>query len=80
MADLTASHSGQYDTVVADFGRTRLRAFFHFGVVLVIVLAAAWYVNLLDIATLANGLPAILTLARESFPPTSAMHRDGGSR
>jgi phosphonate transport system permease protein len=69
MADLTASHSGQYDTVLADYGRARLRTLVQFGVVLAVVLAAAWYVNLLDIATLALGLPAILTLASESFPP-----------
>ena len=36
---------------------------------LVIVLLAAWYVNVLNFEILANGLPAIGTLAGESFPP-----------
>jgi phosphonate transport system permease protein len=36
---------------------------------LAIVLLAAWYVNILNFELLANGLPAIGTLAGESFPP-----------
>jgi phosphonate transport system permease protein len=36
---------------------------------LAIILLAAWYVNVLNFELLANGLPAIGTLAGESFPP-----------
>lgn len=36
---------------------------------LAIILWAAWYVNLLNFEILANGLPALGTLAGESFPP-----------
>lgn len=37
-------------------------------VLLAIILLAAWYVNVLNFELLANGLPAIGTLASESFP------------
>lgn len=37
--------------------------------VLVVILVASWYVNLLDFGTLADGIPAIVTLMSESFPP-----------
>ncbi|MFW1452573.1 phosphonate ABC transporter, permease protein PhnE, partial [Vibrio parahaemolyticus] len=37
--------------------------------VLTLVLVACWSVGLLDIGTLADGVPAILTLAREAMPP-----------
>ena len=39
------------------------------GLVLAVVFFASWYVNLLDFRTLANGVPAIATLLRESLPP-----------
>jgi phosphonate transport system permease protein len=55
--------------VLADYGRAYKRALGQASVVLAVVLASAWYVDLLDFATLANGVPAILTLARESIPP-----------
>ncbi|PCD01320.1 phosphonate ABC transporter, permease protein PhnE [Halopseudomonas pelagia] len=38
-------------------------------VLLGIILTAAWYVGLLNAGTLAEGVPAIMTLAGESFPP-----------
>lgn len=34
-----------------------------------VILAAAWYVNLLDLGTIVGGIPAILTLGAESLPP-----------
>ncbi|MEP1702815.1 MAG: phosphonate ABC transporter, permease protein PhnE, partial [Marinobacter sp.] len=39
------------------------------GLVLAVVFFASWYVDLLDFRTLANGVPAIATLLRESLPP-----------
>jgi phosphonate transport system permease protein len=69
MTDIAASASRDHDTVLSDHRRARVRALGQAGIVLAVVLASAWYVNLLDLATLANGVPAILTLARESFPP-----------
>src|SRR5262245_36379328 len=69
MADAAISRSRDYGAVLADYGRARMRALVRAGAVLAVVLVSAWYVNLLDVVTLANGVPAILTLARESFPP-----------
>lgn len=39
---------------------------------LAVVLVASWYVNLLDFATLTEGIPAIVTLADEAVPPDFA--------
>jgi phosphonate transport system permease protein len=66
-ASFAASDAGR--AALAAYGRARRRGFIQAGVTLAVVLASAWYVNLLDFATLAKGAPAILTLARESFPP-----------
>ncbi len=44
--------------------------------VLAIILLASWYVNLLNFEKLAEGLPAIGTLAGESFPPDFTNIRD----
>ena len=43
---------------------------------LAIILLAAWYVDVLNFELLANGLPAIGTLASESFPPDFTHLRD----
>lgn len=37
--------------------------------VLFVIIIASWYVGLLNVNTLANGVPAISTLLGESFPP-----------
>jgi phosphonate transport system permease protein len=55
--------------VLAEYGRGRRRVLIEVIAVLAVVLVAAAYVNLLDIATLARGVPAILTIMGESFPP-----------
>lgn len=44
--------------------------------VLTIILLASWYVDLLNFEKLAQGLPAIGTLASESFPPDFTNVRD----
>jgi phosphonate transport system permease protein len=67
--DTAASHGVRHDAVVAEYGRGRRRLVIEAAAVLAVVLAAAAYVNLLDIATLARGVPAILAIMRESFPP-----------
>lgn len=54
------------------YGRTWIRQSAQVAAVLAIVLVASWYVGLLDFATLANGVPAILTLAGEAMPPNFA--------
>ena len=69
MTDLAVSESRGHGAVLSDYRRARARVLGQTSVVLGVVLASAWYVNLLDFATLAKGVPAILTLARESFPP-----------
>lgn len=55
--------------VLTDYGRGWKRKLAQAAAVLGVVLVASWYVNLLDFDTLAQGVPAILTLAGESFPP-----------
>jgi phosphonate transport system permease protein len=69
MTDATLCPGRRHDAVLAAYGQARRRGVFQAGIVLAVVVAAAWYVNLLDFATLAKGVPAIVTLARESFPP-----------
>lgn len=69
MTDVALPDGRDSSALLAAYGQARLHAVVHAGIVLAVVLASAWYVNLLDFATLANGVPAILTLARESFPP-----------
>src|SRR5262245_30902327 len=69
MADAVISRSCDHAAVLADYGRARWHALVRAGAVLAAVFVSAWYVNLLDFAALANGVPAIWTLARESFPP-----------
>lgn len=55
--------------VLTDYGRGWKRKLAQAAAVLGVVLVASWYVNLLDFDTLAQGVPAIMTLAGESFPP-----------
>ena len=58
-----------HEQVLASYGRGWKRKLAQIAVVLGIVLTASWYVELLDFETLARGVPAIMTLAGESFPP-----------
>lgn len=69
MTDVALADGRDSSALLAAYGQARLRAVVHASIVLAVVLASAWYVNLFGFATLANGVPAILTLARESFPP-----------
>ena len=69
MTDLAVPAGRDHGATLSEYRRARAATLAQAGVVLAAVLASAWYVNLLDLATLANGIPAILTLARESFPP-----------
>jgi phosphonate transport system permease protein len=69
MTDFVIPASRNRAAVLSAYSRARVQTLALAGGVLAAVLAAAWYVNLLDLATLANGVPAILTLARESVPP-----------
>lgn len=69
MTEIALGDGRDSGAVLAAYGERRWRAVFRAGIVLAVVLASAWYVNLLDFRTLADGVPAILTLARESFPP-----------
>lgn len=69
MIDAALPDGRDSSALFAAYGQQRRRAAVLAVIVLTVVLASAWYVNLLDFATLANGVPAILTLARESFPP-----------
>lgn len=67
--DTATSHGGNHNAVLAEYGKGRRRVVVQGVAVLALVLIAAAYVNLLDIATLARGVPAILAIMRESFPP-----------
>jgi phosphonate transport system permease protein len=62
-------HDARHDAVLAEYGRARRRILIEAGVVIAVILAAAAYVKLLDFATLARGVPAILAIMRESLPP-----------
>ena len=55
--------------VVASYRRGHQRALAQVAVGCATILAAAWYVQLLDVGTIVRGVPAILTLAAESMPP-----------
>jgi len=76
MTDLAVPASRDHSATLSEYRRARSATLAQAGIVLAVVLASAWYVNLLDLATLANGVPAILTLARESFPPDFANAAD----
>lgn len=55
--------------VLEDYGRGWKRKTVQVFAALAAVMAAAWYVGLLDFGTLVDGVPAILTLAGEAMPP-----------
>ena len=67
--DAATQSGARHGAVLAEYGRTRRRLVIEAAVVLAVVLVAAAYVKLLDFATLARGVPAILAIMRESFPP-----------
>ncbi len=58
------------------YGRAWLRQAAQIVLLFLLVLAAFWYVGLLDFETLSDGIPAILTLASEAMPPDFANARD----
>lgn len=68
MTDATAAET-QIAHVLDAYGRSWRKQAVQAAVVLVIILASAWYVGLLDVGVLADGVPAILTLAGEAVPP-----------
>lgn len=51
------------------YGRAWIRQSLQIAAVFAIVLVASWYVGLLDVGILVDGLPAIVTLAGEAMPP-----------
>jgi phosphonate transport system permease protein len=67
--DAATSAGVRHDAVLAEYGKTRRRLVIEAGATVAVVLVAAAYVKLLDFATLARGVPAILAIMRESFPP-----------
>ncbi|MDO9461347.1 MAG: phosphonate ABC transporter, permease protein PhnE [Alphaproteobacteria bacterium] len=58
------------------YARTWIRQSAQVVALLFIVLFAIWYVGLLDFGILADGIPAILTLAGEATPPNFANAQD----
>lgn len=59
----------EHQSVLEQYSQGWKRRLLQLMVVFGIVLIAAWYVGLLNAGTLAEGVPAIMTLAGESFPP-----------
>ncbi len=59
----------EHQGVLEQYSKGWKRRLLQLLIVLGIVLIAAWYVGLLNAGTLAEGVPAIMTLAGESFPP-----------
>lgn len=55
--------------LLAGYNRAWKRKLAQFAAVFTLIMVASWYVNLLDFSTLANGIPAIMTLTGESLPP-----------
>lgn len=68
MTDATATLI-ERNRILDAYGRSWKRQSAQLVVVAAVVVSAAWYVGLLDFATLVDGLPAILTLFAESMPP-----------
>lgn len=60
------------DHVLSAYGRAWKRQAASIAVVAAIVLSASWYVGLLDVGVLVEGIPAILTLFGEAVPPDFA--------
>ena len=58
-----------YSDMLVQYQQSWLRKVKNGLILFALILVACWYVNLLDVDTLANGIPAIMTLAGESFPP-----------
>lgn len=69
MTTLGATTINTTNHYLDQYSRAWIRQSAQVAAVLAIVLVAFWYVGLLDFGTLANGVPAILTLAREAMPP-----------
>lgn len=63
------SNAKQHAAWAADYRRGWRNRVLTGLLVLLLILLASWYVGLLKFATLADGVPAIMTLAGESFPP-----------
>ena len=74
MTDATAITLSKAQVLEA-YGQTWKKQAVQIAVVAVIVLTAAWYVGLLNVGVLADGIPAIMTLAGESMPPNFANAR-----
>jgi phosphonate transport system permease protein len=55
--------------LIEDYSQAWKRKLAQFAAVFAVVMLASWYVNLLDFSTLADGIPAIMTLGGESLPP-----------
>lgn len=55
--------------LIEDYSQVWKRKLAQFAAVFAVVMLASWYVNLLDFSTLADGIPAIMTLGGESLPP-----------
>jgi phosphonate transport system permease protein len=69
ISEFASPGGDSHRATLAQYSRGWLRRLGRIGAALAVILSAMWYVGLLDIRTLANGVPAILTLARESLPP-----------
>lgn len=69
MTTLGATTINTTNHYLDQYSRAWIRQSAQVAAVLAIVLVAFWYVGLLDFGALANGVPAILTLAREAMPP-----------
>lgn len=68
MTDATVTEISR-DHVLSAYGRAWKRQAASVAVVAAIVLSASWYVGLLDVGILVEGIPAILTLFGEAVPP-----------
>lgn len=59
----------RFDELLDRQGRAWSRGVLQFGIVLIVIAACSYYVGLFDMPRLADGVPSILGLAGEMFPP-----------
>jgi phosphonate transport system permease protein len=69
---MTAATETKTHHYLDQYGRAWVSQAAQVAAVFATVLAASWYVGLLDAGTLVDGVPAIVTLAGEAMPPNFA--------
>ena len=72
---MTTIPSESFDRILDQHTRTWNRNLFQVGLVLAAVLLCSYYVGLFDLERLSDGIPSIVSLTREMFPPDFSQAR-----